>query len=233
MKNSNENTDEIKVNEQNSIQKFKKPLSFYWIILIVVVSLIFVLNIIFNFNINTFLYFLLTISVVVVPTVILVLIVGNLPQKAYNPTKKIYHVFSFETKFYEFLGVRKYKDKIPELGKQLSNFDKSKIDRPDDPKYIFLFLTENCKGSLTHVVSILWGFVSVIPAIFIFPMPYILSMWLPAMLLNTTLHFISMSVLRYMRPRLLKLYNRLKEKEHKQTQTNNIVDEKDKNLNIK
>ena len=205
----------ISVQKTKDAESEKKPFSFYWIILIVVCSLIFIFNLIFFWGLRTILFYLITIGVVVAPTVVLALIASHLPSKCYEPTKKIYHVFKFESKLYEFVGVRKYKEKIPELGKALTNFDKSKIAKPDDPEYMLMFLKENCKGSLTHVVSLLWGIVSVIPAVFIFPMPYILTMWLPAMLLNTTLHFISLSVLRYIRPRLLKLYQKLLAKEER------------------
>ena len=49
-----------------------------------------------------------------------------LPEKAVDPFRKIYRVAKWEKKLYKKLGIVKWKDKIPEAGGLLANFQKKK-----------------------------------------------------------------------------------------------------------
>lgn len=184
-----------------------KKSRWYFISLAVVLSLLLLVNVIINFSWHTLLNYGITLLLVPGVTFLLAYLLGLLPKSFYNPFKKIFKVFKWEAKFYETLGVRKYKDRIPELGKALTGFDKSKVEKPDDPEYIYTFLTENTKGSFLHAISIIWGVISIVPLTFIFKDYFIYSMAIPAICINTFYHFLPLSTLRYLRPRLIKLYN--------------------------
>ena len=195
----------------------KKKNHWYFISLAIVLTLLLAINLIINFSWYTVLNYIIALGVVPGGTIILAYLFGLLPEKFYNPFRKIFKVFKWESKFYEAIGVKRYKETVPELGKKLTGFDKSKIDKPDDPEYLYKFLTENTKGSFLHTISIIWGFISIIPMIFIYHNYCIYSFAIPAILINTFYHFIPLSTLRYLRPRLIKLYNiSLKIKERKE-----------------
>ena len=54
-------------------------------------------------------------------------IIHQLPDKWFKPNKKIYKVGKKERKFYDSLKIKKWKDKVWELG-GLGGFRKNKID---------------------------------------------------------------------------------------------------------
>lgn len=187
----------------------------YFILLAVLLSSLLVINLIISFSWKTLLYYFITMVLVPGVTFILAFLFGKFPRSFYNPFKKMFKVHKWETRFYEFCGVKKYKERIPEMGKQFSGFEKSKIDKPNDPEYLYLFLTENTKGSFLHAISIIWGFVSMVPLYFILGLNLFLLMALPALLINTFYHFLPLSTLRYLRPKLIKLYNIVLKKEER------------------
>lgn len=181
----------------------------YWSCIGLSIVLILGLNLIFNWSTSTLLWFLLVFGVVVVATFLIAYLASLLPVKFYEPDRKMFHVFKFEKKLYEKIGIKHWKDKIPELGKQLSGFDKHTIAEPNNPDYIHKFLLENCKGDFLHTISILYSIASILILIFILPWPFILTMWLPTALVAVVVHSLSLMILRYTRPKLLILYKRL------------------------
>ena len=198
-----------------------KKFSFYWFYVCFSIFLVFTLNIVFNFAISTFLWVLACFGIMIAPYALMVLLIKYMPPKWFNAEKKIFHVFKFEAKLYEFFGIKKWKDKIPELGKSLAGFDKSQIASPKDNNYLMMYLTESCKGSFGHVFCFVWGFLSLIIVAFVCPYPFLLTAGLPIAFVSGSVHLLSIMVLRYMRPRLLKLYSinkKRQESEQKQQQ---------------
>ena len=183
-----------------------RKFSFYWFYVFFSIFLIFALNLIFNFAISTFLWVLACFGIMIVPYVLAVWLIKYLPTKWFEPHKKIFHVFKFEAKLYEFFGIKKWKDKIPELGKKLAGFDKSQIISPKDNDYLMMYLIESCKGSFGHVFCFCWGFLSLIIVDFVCPYPFLLTAGFPIAVVSGSVHFLPIMVLRYMRPRLLKLF---------------------------
>ena len=181
----------------------------YWSSIGLCIVLIPSINLIFYRSISTLLWFLLVFGVVVIATFLIAYLASLLPTKFYEPNRKIFHVFKFEKKLYERLGIKHWKDKIPELGKQLSGFDKHTLAEPDNPEYIHKFLLENCKGSFLHAISIIYSILSILILIFILPWPFILTMWLPTAVVAITVHSLSLMILRYTRPKLMVVYKRL------------------------
>ena len=157
-----------------------------------------------------------------------------LPAKWFDPHKKIFHVFKFENKLYESIGIKKWKDKIPELGKSLAGFDKGKIANPKDPKYLLMFLNEICKGSLGHAFCIIWGYLSLIIIALALPFPFVLSAGLPIAIISGFVHSLSLMILRYMRPRMLKLYELSKKQEERQARKaeENVENDLTQNMEI-
>ena len=185
----------------------------YWGSIAISIILVFSINLIFNFSWQTFLYCLLALAMVILPCIVYVTIIEFLPQKLFNPQKRIFKTSKWETKFYEKIGIKKWKENIPVIKSVHSKFDKTQIADPKNAEYLYLFLTENCKAGLGHGVSMLWGYLSVFVLMFILPITFIFSAWLPVAIVSGFVHFLSFAIQRYLRPRLFKLYTITKAKE--------------------
>ena len=124
------------------------------------------------------------------------------PKKKINVHSKLFRCFGFEKRLYEKLGVRWFKDKIPELGGALKGFSKTEI-KTDDPAYLEEFIKETILGEITHHLCIIFG----ITVFFIFP-KFVLNFALPEFLLKTYFNLLPIIVQRYNRPKLYKIYIR-------------------------
>lgn len=118
-----------------------------------------------------------------------------IPNKYFNGDKKFYYPTAKERKFYEKIGIKKWKDLTIDLGK-LNGFKKDKIE--NNPEYIERFILENKKGYLTHFVSVIMS----VLAIFILPIKFWLPTGLPIVITSVILNIIPMMILRYNMPRL-------------------------------
>ena len=140
-----------------------------------------------------------------------------MPDKWFNTSKGIFNATKKETRFYERIGIKKWKDKTIELG-ILNNFRKNKLNSVDDAQYIEKFIVENNKGFLEHSISII---VSIV-AIFIMPKKYWLIMALPIAITSVIINGMAVMILRYNMPRLqtllkFSLRNNNKEKDKEST----------------
>ena len=129
------------------------------------------------------------------------LTIRSLPKGKVNPFSKFFCERKGERKFYEKIGVRGWKDLIPESGKYLCHFAKDKIAKPKDNVYILKFLRETCYAEIMHIISIPLAFVP------IFFLPYSLTIFLPVAVVNAFLQILPVIVQRYNRIRLITLYN--------------------------
>lgn len=128
--------------------------------------------------------------------------------------KKFFEVSKQEQHFYEKLGIKKWKDKVLELG-SLGGFSKSKIDDPNSPEYAEKFLIESFKGELDHIIGMIMGFT----VIFIFPLKFAWMVGVPVAIVNVFLNLLSTMILRYNTPKLKVLHKRaLRNKERATSQ---------------
>ncbi|MGN1235638.1 MAG: hypothetical protein ACI4U2_06630 [Christensenellaceae bacterium] len=130
---------------------------------------------------------------------IVALVVRYCCAKLMNPFAPVFRMGKREKRVYEKLGVRKWKDLIPETGKQLAGFAKDKIEEPDNNEYVLRFLKETCFAEVMHFFSIGLGFV-------ILALPVPLSYTIPVAAVNALLQILPVCVQRYNRARLLTLY---------------------------
>ena len=157
-------------------------------------------------SISTFLWIVACFGIMIAPYCLIVYIMKFVKQSWFNPYKKMFHIFNFEKKLYEKIKVKNWKDNIPELGQALIGFDKSKIQNPKDEKYLLLYLNENCRGDFNHLFCLLWGYFSLFIIAFVVPFPYGLSAGIPIAIVSGIIHYLPLAVLRYVRPKFLKLY---------------------------
>ena len=125
-----------------------------------------------------------------------------LPQKLFDPRRKLYRPYGWERKFYVAIGIRKWKDKIPESGGLLVNFPKTKVLDFHDTEYLFKFMEETCYAEVMHVLSIPLGF----SALLLCPRSLALTVALPVALVNAVLQALPVFVQRFLRPQLMRIY---------------------------
>ncbi len=83
-----------------------------------------------------------------------------LPEKTVNVNAKRFIVSAKEKRFYEKLKIRKWKERIPEIG-HLTGFRKNKIVDPKSIEYLDRFLLEICYGERGHFYSLFTSFLLV------------------------------------------------------------------------
>ena len=131
------------------------------------------------------------------------LIVRAMPKKLMNPYLKRFKVFSWESKVLVALGVRKWKDKIPEAGGTLVGFSKREVKDKSNPEYLYQFMVETVYGEVMHF----WGFIFSF-LVFAYKPAQFWIVYLPLFLTNFLINFLPVMVQRYNRPKLMKAYER-------------------------
>ena len=109
-----------------------------------------------------------------------------------------------EKRLYKKLKVRRWKDKVWELG-GLGGFSKKKLKEPDRPEYIEKFIIECNKGVLTHRLSYPIGFLAMLTL----PNLCSLTVALPVAIVNLFLNVLPTLALRYNTPKLKAMLKRL------------------------
>lgn len=134
-----------------------------------------------------------------------------MPKSIANHEKKIFVVSAKEKKFYEKLKIRKWKDKVPEIG-HFTGFRKNKLDNPQSVEYLDRFLLEACYGEVGHFFSLFFGFALLL----FYPLtPIWLHVAIPVAIINIFFNLPSLFILRYttyklkiLRKNLIKKQNR-------------------------
>lgn len=124
-------------------------------------------------------------------------VVHSIRDKYFKEDNKFYIVSKKERQFYEKIGIKRWKDKILELG-AIGGFSKSKLDNTNDIEYINKFLMESYKGIIVHIANIIFGFVLML----IPPFKWSLCVYLPVAIANACLAIPPIMVLRYNIPKL-------------------------------
>ena len=143
-------------------------------------------------------------------------IVRLLPKKWFKPFSRRFKVFKWEKNFYQKLGIKKWKEFVPEIG-HFTGFRKNKIKEPTNNKYIERYLLEINYGRVGHFASFFTGFL----IMFIFPLNQFINFALPVALVNILMNAMSWTILRYNTPKLMALYEHNKRNKLKPANINN------------
>ncbi len=155
-----------------------------------------------------------TAYVMVIDVIIVCIAYFVLPKKWFDPFSRSFHVGDKERKFFNFCKIKKWKDKIPSgIG-----FRKDKVYDKDNPEYVYAFLQDSAIAEREHLWSLILGWIIVIVNPFT-PLKYALCFACPVCCTHTMLHLMPVMVQRYNRPKLIMLYNRLKQKSVKTDST--------------
>ncbi|MBE5733713.1 MAG: hypothetical protein E7347_01530 [Clostridiales bacterium] len=137
-----------------------------------------------------------------------------LPKKWFSTDRKVFIAKKTERKFYEKIGIKRWKDKVLELG-VFTNFHKNKIAKPNDNEYIERYILEANYGVLIHAIMLPLSFL-----ILIFGnLKLGLFFTLPIAIVSVFLNLLPLFILRYNLPKLHALYR-----------MNKVKNEKSKNL---
>lgn len=151
-----------------------------------------------------------TVSVIIIDGIFATLVRRALPMKWFSAYKQGFCAKKNERKFYEKIGIKKWKEKVLELG-VFTSFRKNKILDPHSLEYVERYVVEANYGIICHLAGIIFG----IGAVFCCPKQLWLTVGVPVVFVNTVLSALPIFILRY---NLVKLHvlRRLNKKREEQ-----------------
>ena len=182
----------------------------YLFIILFMMGLISGLNIIFNPMYEWYVYIIYTVILVIISVGIdglVATIIRAMPEKYFDYQKKVFKTSKFEMKFYKLIGVKKWKEKVPELG-MFTNFRKNKVENPKDPKYLARYILEACYGIIIHFASVPAAYLIILCNLDLYKGQVNLSLTvcLPVAIVNAVLIVLPAFILKYNLPKLVRLY---------------------------
>lgn len=123
-----------------------------------------------------------------------------LPAKWFSVEKEFWAAKRKECVFYEKIGIKKWKDKVIELG-FFTGFRKNKIADPNNNEYVGRYIVEANYGVGVHITGVIFGYLVCL----VFPSHWY-SVGLPVGFVNMFLNGLSLMILRYNLPKLRTLY---------------------------
>ncbi len=139
---------------------------------------------------------------------LIAIVIKMLPNRWFGVDNPLYLVTKAEKNLYKKLRVRRWKDKVWELG-GIGGFSKKALLDPNNPSYIERFIIECNKGVLTHRLSYPVGFLAMLTLTDLCA----LTIALPVAIVNLFLNILPTIVLRYNTPSLQLILKRLKRKQ--------------------
>jgi len=130
------------------------------------------------------------------------------PEPKVDPFGGYFAARRWERRFYVRLGIRHWKDRIPEMGGLLAHFPKKHVADRHDNAYLLKFLRETCYAEVMHLLSIPAGFLVLL--LFCVPHYHVLWFGLPVAVINAVLQILPVLTQRYVRPFLVAAYRRNK-----------------------
>ncbi len=196
----------------------------YPIIILICMTIIAVMNIIFNNMEPWYVYVIytvvLTILVIIIDGIV-AWIIRSMPEKYFDYHKKIFNAGEKAKKFYKIIGVKKWKEKVPELG-MFTSFRKNKISNPNNPEYLKRYILEACYGVIIHYVSVPFGFLIMLCDYKMYSNASVifLTIALPIAIVNAVLIVLPAYILKYNLPKLIRLYE-FKKRQSEKGELNN------------
>ena len=135
------------------------------------------------------------------------IVINKMPDSWFAVDNPMYNVSKRERELYKKIKVKRWKNKVWELG-GLGGFSKGSISSPDDPKYIEKFIIECNKGVLTHRLAYPIGFLAMLTL----KMPCAVTIAMPVAIVNLFLNVLPTIVLRNNTPLLKSILIKLKKR---------------------
>lgn len=135
------------------------------------------------------------------------IIINIMPDRWFGADHPFFRVTDTEKRLYQKLNVRRWKDKVWELG-GLGGFSKKTLKEPNNPQHIEKFIIACNKGMVTHRLSYPIGFLAMLTLRNICSV----TIALPVAIVNLYLNILPTIVLRYNTPKLKAILDRLKKR---------------------
>ena len=140
------------------------------------------------------------VAVILIDGVFAFIVRWILPQKWFSVENKSFVPKKWEIKFYEKIGIKKWKDLVLELG-FFTSFSKSKLSDPYNDEYVKRFIVESNFGIVVHIMGCIFGFLILL----IYP-SRVFSIGIPVSIVNIFYNMLSVVILRYNLPKLFTLH---------------------------
>ena len=181
----------------------------YLLIILICSVIITTINIITNPCQIGFYWYIIAIVIYIVIAVLLdgivAFIIRKMPEKWFDENKKIFTLSKKEKKFFEVIGIKKWKDHVPDLG-SFTNFSKGKIEQPKSNEYLKRFMLEASYGIMIHYLSAPIGYLLVLIN---YPNTILnLTVGLPVAFVNSILILIPALTLKYNLAKIKILYKK-------------------------
>ena len=138
---------------------------------------------------------------------VIAILINNMPDRWFGVDNPSFRVTEREKRLYQKLNVRRWKDKVWELG-GLGGFSKKNLSEPNSTQYYETFIIACNKGVLTHRLSYPIGFLAMLTL----PNACAATIALPVAAVNLYLNILPTIVLRYNTPKLKAILDRLKKR---------------------
>ncbi len=139
---------------------------------------------------------------VVIDAAVAIIVRYCIPERFFNPLARRFTCAKWEKKLYIKLGIRAWKDKIPETGGLLVGFPKDRAIDLRNNKYVYKFMQETCYAEVMHFWSAFLGFC----VLLLCPSQLVLTVALPVAAVNFVLQILPVVIQRFVRPQLLRVY---------------------------
>lgn len=139
-------------------------------------------------------------AAVILVDAIVAFVIRRLPEKWFSADSSLSNVSKKECEFYKKTGVRKWREKIPELG-MFTGFHKNRVYEPGSNEYIRRYILEANYGAVIHLASVPLGFLILL----LCPLSQALRFGIPVALVNAVLNLLPAFILRYNIPKLQSL----------------------------
>ena len=173
----------------------------YIFIILIMMGIISGLNIAFNPMYDWYIYIIAVVAYVIIVIIIdaiVATIIRKMPEKYFDKG---------ELKFYKLIGVKKWKEHVPELG-MFTGFRKNKIANPKDSAYLSRYILEACYGIIIHFWSVPASFLIMLLDFKMYTGNS--NLWLfvalPVAIVNAVLIVLPAFILKYNLPKLVRLY---------------------------
>lgn len=180
----------------------------FYIIILLCIALIILFNTLFAIPVFGFGFWDIVIktvcsviAVVAIDGITAFIVRWLLPEKWFKTRNEVFVAHKNEQLFLDKIGIKKWKDHIPELG-FFTAFRKNKISDPKNNQYVERYIMEANYGVTVHFASVLLGFA----VIFIYPIKECLCFGIPVAVVNAICNLSSFAILRYNLPKLHRLY---------------------------
>lgn len=144
---------------------------------------------------------------------VLALFIRALPSKIFKKTHSAYQMRLWEKRLYCRLGVRRWKNSLPQAG-WMQGFSRKQLPKMINIDYTKRFIWEICCAMLGHFIMAFAGLLA--PCLTLLPWAYNKEIWFVVLcclaIFNFFIHLLYVMIQRYNLPRFVQLQERLQAK---------------------